>query len=746
MAVSNSEEISARHRRNGANRVNLECMVGPIARSRLLALASGAAAAFVPHPAEPTGRLATRIELTCPGPPRDLLVTDLDGDGNADLLALIDEPGLLSIWRGLGPRLADRVEPTGFRLSDYSLGPVLLDSGALGFADRGADSWSRVSVAFDEDGRALAEREVVELDAAPRALLAWPGAGDRVVVATEAPALEVFSGTERTATPALGDGLPTCLAHLPDTDWIAVGCQAGPSLRLLGPNAAGELAELSALELDGIPRAILAHDLDADGDLEVLVVGGDRSAWVFGFESEGGTAVLRDSSAVDALHWTTGAIPIDLDAADMDGDGTPELIAAHHLDQQLGVLADFDRTGPGDVLGLYGGPSPWSVASGDLDGDAREDLAISNPGAAAVSVYFGAPDGVHEPLDVPATPAPHSMDLGDLDGDGAVEIALLSAIDPEVCWLSRTGGTWVRTGSAPVPEGADALRLLDADGDGALDLAFLWSSPKGGGLVVRFGDGRGGLARRAPLELAIPGAPYDLEVADADGDGSPELFITEATRGELLAVATDAERVHLLSRTPVGDAAGALIAVHQPDGSFAGLAVARADASGRFGAALFAPDDAHGWKELGFITTPRPPEDFASADIDGDGREDLAILMQGPHDNAAGSILVALAPGPEERGFRLQTEVAVGPKPFHVAAGDVDGDGCADLFATSQYANRVSSFRGSPDRSRALVQSFDLGAHRGCMTVALADADGNGSLDLVVGNNHSGDVSLILSY
>ena len=712
-----------------------------------------AATGLFPAPQEEvSGRLSTRIELACPGPPRDLAITDLDGDGRADLLALVDEPGLCTIWRGLGPRLVDRAEPTGLRLPDYSLGPAVLGSGALAFADRGDFAWLRVEVSFDENGRAVAERKRIELNSAPRVLLALPNStSDALLIATEQPAVELWENGELSGSAELGDALPTALAHLPDTNWIAVGCQAGPSLRLLAFDETGQLAELAAFDLDGIPRAIHAQDLDRDGDLELIAIGGDRSAWVFGFEEPGGTQVLADASLKSALIWRTGAIPIDLSSGDTDGDGNPELIAAHYLDQQLGVLSDFDRDGPNRVVGLYGGPSPWSVASGDLDGNGHNDLAISNPGAAAVSVYFGDEAGLRKPVDVSATPAPHSMDVGDLDGDGRPEVVLLSAINPEVCWLSSADGSYARRGSLPVEEGSDALRLLDADRDGALDLAYLWTGPAGGGLVIRFGDGRGGFAGREPLELAIPGVPFDLEVADVDRDGAEELLIAESGGGRLLVVETGnaqdgAPMLRVSSSYQAGAGVGALIAVRGPDGQFAGVAMARADQEGRFGAVLLTPTGGASWVELGFLTTPRPPEDFASADFDGDGRDDLAILMQGPHDNAPGSVLVALAPSDGEQGFRLQPERLTGPKPFHLAGGDLDGDGCAELFASSQYANRITTFRGQPSRTGALLPSYDLGAHRGCMNLAVADLDGDGDLDLLVGNNHSGDVSLILSY
>ena len=705
--------------------------------------------------AEGGPRTLARLELSAPGATRELAIADADGDGRRDLLVGVEEPGRCLVWRGLGPRLADLRPPAGFVVPDYSLGPVVLAEAdgrralVLAFGDRASNEVLRVVLTAGADGALADGRETFPLEAKPRALCAVPDvAGEaRLAVATEAPALELFAGATRVAAVPLGDGLPTCAAAVDELGWIAVGCQTGPSLRLVGPGADGAWSELGSLALDGIPRSILLFDLENDGDRELLVVGGDRSAWVYGFGANDGLELLLTDP--EPLRWRTGAIPIDLDRADTDGDGSPELIAAHYLDQQLGVLADFDAEGPKRTLGLYGGPSPWSLASGDLDGDDRVDLAISNPNGNTVSLYFGDAEGLHEPVNLRATPAPHSMALGDLDGDGRPELALLSAIDAELALLGRRDGEPVLLAERPVPAGSDAVRMGDLDGDGNLDLGFVWAAADGGALEVWFGDGRGGLEPRgASSRVAIAPRPFDLELCDLDGDGRDEAVVSEAVSGKLVLVKVN-ERGELAQagELSIGAGAGPLVAVHAKDGGFAGLAVGLRDQGGRFGAALFTPRTPNGLDlgQVGFVTTPRPPEDLTTADFDGDGTSDLAILMQGPHDNAPGSILVTLAPSEGEGGFAVQPEQPTGPKPFHVAAGDVDGDGCAELFATSQYANRVSAWRGQRSRTNALVPTYDLGANRGCMNVEVWDVDADGDLDVVVGNNHSGDVSFLLT-
>lgn len=84
----------------------------------------------------------------------------------------------------------------------------------------------------------------------------------------------------------------------------------------------------------------------------------------------------------------------------------------------------------------------------------------------------------------------------------------------------------------------------------------------------------------------------------------------------------------------------------------------------------------------------------------------------------------------------------VGDKPYSLAAADFDKDGAADLVVPNQLSNDVSVLLGKGDGTFSAPANYRAGAAP--RTVATADFDGNATVDLAVANKDSNDVSILL--
>ena len=162
-----------------------------------------------------------------------------------------------------------------------------------------------------------------------------------------------------------------------------------------------------------------------------------------------------------------------------------------------------------------------------------------------------------------------------------------------------------------------------------------------------------------------------------------------------------------------------------------GFACLFVDRSGEGGVALV---------EREFYGVEGTPIDIAAEDFNGDGSEDVAVIASVTQESPQGFVQVFLR---QEHGFHALEPLPCGLKPRHVAAGDLDFDGRAEIAVASQNSHVVNLLRLSS--SGELERLDDAGAGIGCLDLALVDVDLDGALDLLVANAFSNDVSVVLN-
>ena len=332
-----------------------------------------------------------------------------------------------------------------------------------------------------------------------------------------------------------------------------------------------------------------------------------------------------------------GGEPAAVVARDVTGDGHADLVVADQAGGRLIVLAGdgsggFERLDPVDA-----GPNPVDAAVGDLDEDGVLDLAVANHETDRVTLLRGIGGGRFEPmhggaLRLGVSPHPHAVALADLDRDGHLDV-LVDHRDAEgLQWLRGLGGGRFAEGTL-IPLGGDPYRgfeVVDIDGDGALDLI----APVRAGAAVRLGDGAGNF--RAPEESPFPAVrPFAVVTGDLDGDGTLDLAVGS------------------------GESPGAVTLLH-------------GDGSGGFREANGSPfDSGPGAKKM------------AAADLDGDGFDDLLVTSWNSRD-------LEIFHGGETPG--AVRRLPVGDAPYGAAAADLDEDGRLDVAALSSGDGAVVLF------------------------------------------------------
>jgi len=144
---------------------------------------------------------------------------------------------------------------------------------------------------------------------------------------------------------------------------------------------------------------------------------------------------------------------------------------------------------------------------------------------------------------------------------------------------------------------------------------------------------------------------------------------------------------------------------------------------------------------LGFsktdISTGGVPNAIATADFNGDGKLDLAVVNQ----NGTVSVLLGVGDGT----FQTPVNYATGTGPVALVTGDFNGDGIPDLAVVNSAANTVSILINNGNGTFQAKHDFATGS--GTQTpvwAAAGDFDGNGTLDLAIANSASNTIAILV--
>ena len=426
-----------------------------------------------------------------------------------------------------------------------------------------------------------------------------------------------------------------------------------------------------------------------------------------------------------------------IEVADMDGDGHPDLVGWSSLDESpVVVMLGDGRGGFRRIDGYAFGVHVRALAVADLDGDGLPDVVASDDQDRLLVAHNRGAGRLTANGREPVGDFPSAVVAADLDGDGRADLATVTYWGSSAKVLrSRGDGTFDPPLALGNPTYPIAIVAADVTADGRPDLVTLSADDPDDFLAVQVNQGGGSFQAGQRINLQSLGyTPEGLAAADFDRDGAVDLalagdpapallhnFVIGPFRGPVLLRAARCDAV----------ATGDFNADGWPD-------LVTSTVAGRIWVLL---NDGHGGfaDSVGYACPGAIS--LAVADLDGDGRDDLAV---GSVSQAAVSVFLS---NPDGTLQPARTIAVPAPNSATVAALWPRPGAPADLVvaAYSWRSGGSTVVRLRNDGAGAFPDACVTSVGAAANDLAVADFDGNGALDLAVSHGSEGHSSEYLT-
>lgn len=443
--------------------------------------------------------------------PTSVEFADLDNDGTLDILAVSEHNLLVSWFEGLG---GDSFGPQQAIFDDWA-----------SIKTSSNNARPRTAISADLDGDGLLD--VIAIDNAQ-------SSGNGAIVYFEnltdgsgAPFGGVNIVTQDLRKPQ--DVIATDFDGDTDIDLVVTSSLSPNVLTWFSNDGAGTFTrETDILDVPGSPYAMDLADLGADGDLDIVV------AYPFGDEfyiienlraQNGGTETYASPVRTAFADMEPEAI----DFADLDSDGDFDIIIAEDDDSNLAWYpGNGDGTfGSRTLIGPARSVNDFEVVDYDLDGD-QDIILVNRTGFQDLDVYVnnGSESFSLTPI-AQDLDTMFSLDVADISSDSRPDVVVGLSNQDYIAYFENQTATSGWGGEVQISTPSDILNPEDAiaadlDGDTWADIV---TATRDDGLVWYRNQQDGTFA---PAEVLSADRHVTVRAGDLDQDGDLDLVATDS--------------------------------------------------------------------------------------------------------------------------------------------------------------------------------------------------------------------------
>jgi hypothetical protein len=290
---------------------------------------------------------------------------------------------------------------------------------------------------------------------------------------------------------------------------------------------------------------------------------------------------------------------------------------------------------------------------------------------------------------------PTAIATADIDGDGKPDVVVTNSNDNTISIFRNTStigsislASKINYITGSIPNG---IAIGDIDGNGKPDVVVT-NRNSSSISILRNTSTSGSISFAGKIDSTTGIHPYGIAISDIDGDGKPDVVVTNAVSNTISVFrnTSTSGNVSLASKVD--------------------------------------------------YTTGTMPYGIAIADIDGDGKPDIAVT------NVNSNNISVFRNTSTSGNVSLESKVdyTTGWCPWRMAIADIEGDGKPDVVVTNEASNTMSVFRNtSTSGNISLAGKTDFATGTVPYGIAIADLDGDEKPDLVAANYGSNTISLL---
>jgi hypothetical protein len=646
------------------------------------------------------GTFATHVDYPVGGAVAGIAVGDFNNDGKLDIVVVYGfDPAKVAVLLGNGDGTFKPFTPTtaGFQ------------GGSIAVGDFNGDGKLDVAVSDNEstipgvdimlgNGNGTFEPPVGYATAPdPRMVIAGDFNSDGKVD------LATTNAESETISVLLGNGDGTFQTHKDNSTAIAAscislaagalsdnrrldivaGCQAEGEVVVLISNGNGTFKAAKAYPVPAGVDDVALGDFNGDGKLDVAVTNAGTMVSIL---PGTGSGTLKA-----AVPFGTNYGPSGIASADFNGDGKVDLVTADdgapfgatvatisvllsNGKDMFAARTDYS-VGNENVTGAYSG-----IAAADLTGNGKPDLIVPITFAYPyeISILMNKGNGTFKPfVSYPLPTGAVAVVAGDFNNDHKPDIAVANGNGTGVITvlLNSGTGTFPTYTQYAINGISDGLAVGDFNKDGNLDIVATNGSQNT--ISVLLGNGTGTFPTFATYTTGS--SPYGVTVGDFNGDGWPDIAVANRSSGTVSILINKADGSGTFLPKVDYAAAGGGAPLTLAAGSFRGngkidLAVATDSAFGGI-EVLLGNGDGTFQKAVPYDTLNNA-NGVVVGDFNNDGNLDLAVSIASA-DSAFGFVIIL--PGLGNGTFGPGITLTSAPLPYGIVAADFNGDGGLDL-------------------------------------------------------------------